>query len=93
MDAAAAQRDVADLHLHLRDVEIAPIFVPPDSSLAGKSLAEIDLRNKTGLTLLVIRRDSQLMTNLDAQTKICANDELFVIGTPDKVALASVHLF
>jgi hypothetical protein len=32
------------------------------------------------------------MTDLNAQTKICNNDELFVIGTPDKVALASVHL-
>jgi hypothetical protein len=50
-------------------VEIAPIFVPSGSPLAGKSLAELDLRNKTGLTLLAIRRDSELMTDLDAQTK------------------------
>jgi CPA2 family monovalent cation:H+ antiporter-2 len=88
----AATMSVADLHLHLRDVEIAPIFVALDSPLAGKSLAELDLRNKTGLTLLAIRRDRQLLTNLDAQTKICPNDELFVIGTPDKVALTAVNL-
>ncbi len=92
ISGAAARVSVADLHLHLQDVEIAPIFVPPDSPLAGKTLAELDLRNKTGLTLLAIRRDTQLMTNLDAQTKICQNDELFVIGPPDKVALAMVHL-
>jgi CPA2 family monovalent cation:H+ antiporter-2 len=90
--SGAASTSVADLHLHLRDVEIAPIFVPSGSPLAGKSLAELDLRNKTGLTLLAIRRDSELMTDLDAQTKICQNDELFVIGAPDKVALASIHL-
>jgi CPA2 family monovalent cation:H+ antiporter-2 len=90
--SGAARMSVADLHLHLRDVEIAPIYVSSDSPLAGKSLAELDLRNKTGLTLLAIRRDSQVMTDLNAQTKICNNDELFVIGTPDKVALASVHL-
>ena len=90
--SGAARMSVADLNLHLRDVEIAPIYVSSDSPLAGKSLAELDLRNKTGLTLLAIRRDSQVMTDLNAQTKICNNDELFVIGTPDKVALASVHL-
>jgi CPA2 family monovalent cation:H+ antiporter-2 len=90
--SGAASASVADLHLHLRDIEIAPIFVPPDSQLAGKSLAELDLRNKTGLTLLAIRRDAQLMTNLDARTKVYQNDELFVIGSPDKVAMASIHL-
>jgi CPA2 family monovalent cation:H+ antiporter-2 len=90
--SGAASMSVADLHLHLRDVEIAPIFVPPDSPLVGKSLVELDLRNKTGLTLLAIRRNSQLITNPDSQTKICRDDELFVIGTPDKVAMASVHL-
>lgn len=90
--SGAAGMSVADLHLHLQDVEIAPIFVPPGSPLAGKSLAELDLRNKTGLTLLAIRRDKQLMTNLDARTQICHRDELFVIGSPDKVALASIHL-
>ena len=90
--SGAASMSMADLHLHLRDIEIAPIFVPEDSPLAGKSLAELDLRKKTGLTLLAIRRDSQLMTNLDAQAKICHNDELFVIGSPDKVAMASLYL-
>jgi CPA2 family monovalent cation:H+ antiporter-2 len=90
--SGAANMSVADLHLHLQDVEIAPIFVSSDSPLAGKSLAEIDLRNKTGLTLLAIRRDSQVLTNLSAQTKILHNDELFIIGAPDQVALASIHL-
>jgi CPA2 family monovalent cation:H+ antiporter-2 len=86
----SARMTVADLSLHLRDVEIAPIFVPPDSPLAGKSLAALDLRHKTGLTLLAIRRDAQLITNLDGQTIICPQDELFVIGAPDKVATATI---
>jgi CPA2 family monovalent cation:H+ antiporter-2 len=90
--SGAASMSVSDLHLHLRDIEISPVFVPPGSPLTGKTLAELDLRNKTGLTLLAIRRGSELMTNVDAQTKICENDELFVIGTPDNVALAAVHL-
>jgi CPA2 family monovalent cation:H+ antiporter-2 len=90
--SGAASMSMADLHLHLREVEIAPIFVPPDSPLSGKTLAELDLRNKSGLTLLAIRRDSQLITNPDARTKIYPNDELFVIGPPDKVALAAINI-
>lgn len=90
--ASAASMSVADLSLHLRDIEIAPIYVPPGSPIVGKSLAELDLRNQTGLTLLAIRRNSELLTDLDAQTKICQYDDLFVIGTPDKVAIASIDL-
>jgi CPA2 family monovalent cation:H+ antiporter-2 len=90
--SGAAQLSVADLHLHLQDIEIAPIYVPLDSPLAGQSLAELDLRNRTGLTLLAIRREGKLLTDLDAQTVICPDDELFVIGAPDKVATASMAL-
>jgi CPA2 family monovalent cation:H+ antiporter-2 len=83
---------VADLHLHLHNMEISPIFVPADSPLADRTLAEIELRQKTGLTLLAILRDEKLITDLDAQTVIQAADELFVIGAPDKVALAVSNL-
>ena len=34
--SGAASMSVADLHLHLRDVEISPIFVPSGSPLAAK---------------------------------------------------------
>ncbi len=84
---------VADLHLHLNDIEITPVFVSSESALVGKTLAEIDLRKKTGLTLLAIRRDSQLMTEINADTEILDNDELFLIGAPDKVAAASDTIF
>jgi CPA2 family monovalent cation:H+ antiporter-2 len=91
--SSAATLSVADLTPHLHDIEIAPLVVPQNSWLAGKSLAEIDLRRKTGLTLLAIRRNAQMITNLDAHTKIQQNDELFVIGPPDKVVNAALYLF
>jgi CPA2 family monovalent cation:H+ antiporter-2 len=91
--SSAATLSVADLTPHLHDIEIAPLVVPQNSWLVGKSLAEIDLRHKTGLTLLAIRRNSQMITNLDARTKIQQNDQLFVIGSPDKVVNAALYLF
>ncbi len=91
--SAAASLTVADLHLHLNDIEITPVVVSSNSPMAGKTLAEIGLRKKTGLTLLAIRRDSQLVTEISAETEIRDNDELFVIGAPDKVAAASDTIF
>lgn len=90
--SSTARMSMADLHLHLHDIEIAPMIVPSGSPLTGQSLAELDLRNKTGLTLLAIRRDAQLMTALDGKTTLRQDDELFVIGPPDKVALASSQI-
>ena len=87
-----ARMSMADLHLHLHDIEIAPIRISSDSPLTGQSLAELDLRNKTGLTLLAIRRNTQLLTNPDSQTKLCLDDELFVIGPPDKIEMVSTQL-
>jgi CPA2 family monovalent cation:H+ antiporter-2 len=92
MSPAAAGMSAADLNLHLSDIEIAPMFVPPDSPMVGRTLAEIDMRNRTGLNLLAIRRNGEIMTEMAASTCIEENDELFVIGPPEKVAQATLAL-
>jgi CPA2 family monovalent cation:H+ antiporter-2 len=56
------------------------------SPLVGKSLAEIELRKKYGVTVLAIRRDQQILSNPDVNIPFCANDVLFVLGPPDRVA-------
>jgi len=76
----------SDLKLHLPDVEISTLRVAERSPLVGKSLAEIELRKKYGVTVLAIRRDSQILSNPNVNMPFCANDMLFVLGTPDKVA-------
>jgi len=76
----------SDLKLHLPDVEISTLRVAERSPLVGKSLAEIELRKKYGVTVLAIRRDSQILSNPNVNMPFCANDMLFVLGPPDKVA-------
>jgi len=76
----------SDLKLHLPDVEISTLRVAEKSPLVGKSLAEIELRKKYGVTVLAIRRDSQILSNPNVNMPFCANDMLFVLGPPDKVA-------
>ncbi len=74
-----------DVKRHLADVEISTFRVGEKSFLVGKSLAQIELRKKYGVTLLAIRRDSHILSNPGGDTKLCANDVLMILGTPDKI--------
>jgi CPA2 family monovalent cation:H+ antiporter-2 len=75
-----------DLNLQLPDVEISTLRVVERSPLVGKSLAEIELRKKYGVTVLAIRRNSQILSNPNVNMPFCANDVLFILGPPDRVA-------
>jgi CPA2 family monovalent cation:H+ antiporter-2 len=76
----------SDLHLQLPDVEISTLRIVENSPFVGKNLAEIGLRMKYGVTVLAIRRDSLIQSNLDVNVPFSVNDELFVLGPPNKVA-------
>ncbi|MBW1708650.1 MAG: cation:proton antiporter [Deltaproteobacteria bacterium] len=76
----------SDLKLNLPGVEISMLRVEKRSILAGKSLSEIELRKRYGVTVVAISRDSQILPNPEADTRIFANDVLFVLGPPQKIA-------
>ena len=76
----------SDLNLQLPNVEISALRVVERSPLVGRSLAEIELRKKYGVTVLAIRRNSQILSNPNVNMPFCANDVLFVLGPPDRVA-------
>ncbi len=75
-----------DLNLQLPDVEISTFRIGERSPLVGKSLAQIELRRRYGVTVLAIRRDSEILSNPHADIQLCVNDVLFVLGAPDRTA-------
>jgi CPA2 family monovalent cation:H+ antiporter-2 len=75
-----------DLELCLPDMEIKSFRMAEGSSFIGKTLAETEMRKRSGVTLLAIRRKDQILSNPDAETVFYPNDILFVVGTPDKIA-------
>jgi len=81
--------ELSDLKRHLPDVDICTLRVDDTSAVVGESLAQIGLRQKYGVTLLAIRRDSQIMSNLRGDAKICAGDLLVVLGQTDEIAAAT----
>lgn len=70
----------------LPDIKISTLLVTENSILVGKSLANMDLRKKYGVLVLAVRRDSKIISNPSSHMKICADDELFVLGAPGKVS-------
>ena len=57
------------------------------SALAGLSLAEADLGQRTGLLIVAIKsRDGTYQFNPQADTALKAGDTLIAIGTPDQLA-------
>ncbi|MBI3015982.1 MAG: cation:proton antiporter [Candidatus Tectomicrobia bacterium] len=77
---------LSDFKFHFPDVEIGTLRVGEGFPLVGKSLGEVEFRKKLGVTVLAIRRDSEILSSLQGDVKLRANDVLFVLGPPDKIA-------
>jgi CPA2 family monovalent cation:H+ antiporter-2 len=75
-----------DMHGSLSDLDIRTYRVDENSPLAGQTLSELALRRVYGVTLLVIRRDTRVLSNPGADTRFEANDLLVLLGTPEKLA-------
>jgi len=54
--------------------------------LAGKSLAQVELRKKYGVTVMAIRRDSQMLPNPEPDMQLLPDDLLIVMGTPENLS-------
>ena len=74
------------LKRHLPDIEIVTLRVFKRAPAVGKTLDQIGLRRKYGVTVLAVRRNSRMLSNPDGGVHLCASDLLVVIGLPDKIA-------
>ncbi|MFO7967478.1 MAG: cation:proton antiporter [Archaeoglobaceae archaeon] len=70
----------------LPNVEVSSLRVEENSLLVGKSLAQIDFRRKHEVMVLAISRESNIISNPHADTRILPNDLLIVLGSPDKIS-------
>lgn len=70
-------------------LDVAPGFgiekIHPPRSFIGRSLAELDLKGKLGLTPIAIRRGVQVFVNPAREERVADGDELIVIGRDEKL--------
>nr|NIS72358.1 potassium transporter KefB [Pseudomonadota bacterium] len=75
-----------DLQSYIPDVQINTIRVGNASPFVGKTLSEVGLRRKYGVTLLAIRRGEEIFSNPDADTRIEAGDIWVLLARIEKLA-------
>lgn len=83
-----ASPSLADLKLQLGDIDISAFRISPGSPLVGKTLAQVELRGRYGVCAVAIRRNSQILSNPDADTLLQSGDVLFLLGSSLKLSEA-----
>lgn len=70
-------------------LDVAPSFgiekIRPPKAFIGRSLGDIDLKGRLGLTPIAVRRGQQVFVNPAREEKILEGDELILIGRDDKL--------
>jgi trk system potassium uptake protein TrkA len=70
-------------------LDVAPNFgiekIRPPASFIGKSLGELDLKTRIGLTPIALRRGQQVFVNPAREERLAEGDELILIGRDDKL--------
>ena len=77
---------LADLKVNLPDSEITSLAVSQESTVAGKSLLDLNVRREYGISILAIRRNGEIMANPDGDCQLEPGDEVIVIGAPENIA-------
>jgi trk system potassium uptake protein TrkA len=77
-------RDVVDY------LDVAPEFgivkVRPPASFVGRSLRELALTERLGLSPVALRRGTEVTVNPDPATTLAEGDELILIGRDERIA-------
>ena len=70
-------------------LDVAPSFgiekIRPPKSFIGKTLGELDLKGRLGLTPVALRRGKQVIVNPAREERVTEGDELILIGRDDKL--------
>ena len=69
-------------------ISITPITIKDNSQADGKSLIELQLRSKTGVTLVAIRRGTEIIEHPSPKEIIKSEDVVYVIGNQEQIELA-----
>lgn len=81
----AGQPLVRNLLRAIGEIEITWMEIPADSPLIGRSLAESDLRGRTGASVVALVRAKKLNANPKSSTMFKAGDRIGVIGDSTQI--------
>lgn len=65
------------------DARIRWIHIDSDSPIADRTIGEVGIRSRSGVTILGIRRDETTLSDVTAQTRIQPDDVLVAVGSEE----------
>lgn len=86
--SCAAAAALNDLFSAVPDTNLRWMTVPTNGVAAGSTLAELQLRAKTGAQAVALRRDDEIEFAIEADMPLCAGDVLGLAGSAEQVAAA-----
>jgi len=79
---------MAHLHTALQDASAETVKLHTDSPSVGKTLGELDLRGKTGATVIAVVHEGETKISPGAGYKLCAEDLILLSGSSKKIERA-----
>ncbi len=70
------------------ELDIRSLKIKHSSVLIGKTIRELDVRNKTGVTVLAIRRQNELLTTPNLEIPLQENDIILFTGSNESISKA-----
>jgi CPA2 family monovalent cation:H+ antiporter-2 len=83
--SSSSPESMQDLLKVLQLTATQTYYVPENSVACDKTIAELDLRKKTGATIIAIVRDRKPNTNPEPQSTLLANDVLVMVGAHEQL--------
>src|SRR5687767_1284477 len=77
--------DLAEISAALGAVSTETFIMPSDSPAAGKTIGQLKLRTKTGVSVIAVIHDGHTEINPGPETMIDVDDVLVLLGTTDKI--------
>jgi CPA2 family monovalent cation:H+ antiporter-2 len=71
-----------------RNIEVVWLTLTPEHPFVGQTLASVNLRARTGASVVAILRDRELMANPKSLTVFQANDRVGIIGDKEEIEAA-----
>lgn len=78
-----------DLKLGLDSASTETVMIESDSPIITKSLGELDLRGRTGATVIAVVHNGETKISPGAKYKLCANDTVVLLGAADSIEKAT----
>jgi voltage-gated potassium channel len=75
------------------EIDLTEFEITENSPMVGKTLMELDLRKRFGITVVAIKRaDGTLDLNIHGDTKVYGGDYLILLGKPSALRKALKRL-